>query len=221
VARTRAVEQNPADLKVYKAEYELLIQIQAALNAGNNARVKELVQSASVPTVPLLSAKKILVVANVAETDIETYRTNPHYQALVKFFGADIIIPICVKTESELAQLPPAEAAELMAMLGIQKRGLDLIIQKSYKHLGLITFFTCGPKEVHAWPIVQGLTIRKAAGEIHSDLERGFICSEIFNCADLFELGSETKVKVIGRIRTEGQDYIVTDGDIIHIKFNV
>ncbi len=214
-------EQNPADLKLYKAEYELLMSIQAALNAGDAVRIKELVRSASVPTVPLLSAKKILVVANIAETDLETYHNNPHYQALVKFFGPDIVIPICVKTEYELSQLPSAEASEMMAMLGIQRRGLDIIIQKSYAHLGLITFFTCGPKEVHAWPIVQGITIRKAAGEIHSDLERGFICAEIFNCSDLFELGSEAKVKEIGRIRTEGQDYIVHDGDIIHIKFNV
>lgn len=214
-------EQNPADLKIYKAEYELLLAVQAALNAGDAVRVKELVRAASVPTIPLLSAKKILIVANIAETDVDTYQNNPHYQALVKFFGAAIVIPICVKTEFELAQLPADEAADLMKMLGIAQRGLDLIIQKSYEHLGLITFFTCGPKEVHAWPIVKGISIRKAAGEIHSDLERGFICAEIFNCSDLFELGSEAKVKEMGRIRTEGQDYVTRDGDIIHIKFNV
>jgi ribosome-binding ATPase len=214
-------EQNPADLKIYKAEYELLLAIQAALNAGNDQKVKDLVRHASVPTIPLLSAKKILVVANIAETDLETYQSNPHYQALIKFFGQEIVIPICVKTEYELAQLPPAEAEEMMTMLGIQQRSLDLIIQKSYAHLGLITFFTCGPKEIHAWPIPKGITIRKAAGEIHSDLERGFICAEIFNCADIFALASEAKVKEQGRARTEGQDYIVTDGDIVHIKFNV
>jgi ribosome-binding ATPase YchF (GTP1/OBG family) len=85
----------------------------------------------------------------------------------------------------------------------------------------LITFFTCGPQEIHAWPIKQGMPIRKAAGEIHSDLERGFICAEIFNCQDLFTLGSEAKLRDTGKIRTEGQDYIVQDGDVVLVKFNV
>lgn len=214
-------EQNPAELKIYKAEYELLLAVKDALNAGNDQKVKDLIRASTVPTVPLLSAKKILIVANIAEGDLETYPSNPHYQSLVNFFGKDIVIPICVKTEFELAQLSPAEAAEMMAMFGIKQRSLDIIIQKSYAHLGLITFFTCGPKEIHAWPIPAGITIRRAAGEIHSDLERGFICAEVFNCADIFQLGSEAKVKEVGRIRTEGQDYLVADGDIVHIKFNV
>lgn len=214
-------EQNPAELKIYKAEYELLLAIQKALNDANDEQVKALIRSSSVPTIPLLSAKKILVVANIAETDLETYPSNPHYQSLINHFGAEIVIPICVKTEYELAQLPEVEAHELMDMLGIKKKSLDTIIQKSYSHLGLITFFTCGPKEIHSWPILKGISIRKAAGEIHSDLERGFICAEIFSCDDLFELGSEAKVKEQGRIRTEGQDYIVQDCDIVHIKFNV
>ena len=98
---------------------------------------------------------------------------------------------------------------------------LDTIILKSYANLGLITFFTCGPKEAHAWPIHKGMTVRKAAGEIHSDLERGFICAEVFNCKDIFELRSEAKLKEQGRIRTEGQDYIVQDGDLLNIRFNV
>ena len=92
---------------------------------------------------------------------------------------------------------------------------------KHIKILGLITFFTCGPKEIHAWPIRKGITIRQAAGEIHSDLERGFICAEVYNCKDLFELGTEAKIKDAGKMRIEGQNYIVTDGDIVHIRFNV
>ena len=87
--------------------------------------------------------------------------------------------------------------------------------------MGLITFFTCGPQEIHAWPIKQGTTIRKAAGEIHSDLERVFICAEVFNIQDLFTYGSEVKMKEMGKMRTEGQDYLVRDGDIINVKFNV
>jgi ribosome-binding ATPase len=106
-------------------------------------------------------------------------------------------------------------------MLGIPQPGLSTIIQKTYEHLGLITFFTCGPKEIHAWPIKQGTAVRKAAGEIHSDLERGFICADVFNTKDILELKTEVKLREKGKIRTEGQDYIVEDGDIINIKFNV
>ena len=106
-------------------------------------------------------------------------------------------------------------------MLGIERESLPAIIAQSYKHLGLITFFTCGPKEIHAWPIKKGMTIRQAAGEIHSDLERGFICADVFNCTDLFKYQSEAKLKEAGKIRIEGQDYLVNDGDVVHIKFNV
>lgn len=216
-------ESNPAEQKKLKLEQEILLQIQAALNAGDEQKVKKIVREHSTiaELQSLLSGKKILIVANIAEADIETYPDNPHYQTLLKIFGQNMVIPICVKTESELAQLGADEARELMAMLGLKARGLDAIIQKSYAHLGLITFFTCGPKEAHAWPIHQGITVRKAAGEIHSDLERGFICAEVFNCKDLFELGSEAKLKDQGRIRTEGQDYIVKDGDLINVRFNV
>jgi GTP-binding protein YchF len=215
-------ERNPAELKNLKLEYDLLLKIKDALNTGNVALVQELVQGSSIPELlALLSGKKILIVANISETDIDTYTKNPHYQKIVATFGQNIVIPICVKTESEIAQLAPDQAQEMMEMLGMTHRGLERIIQKSYEHLGLITFFTCGPKEAHAWPIHKGINVRKAAGEIHSDLERGFICAEVFNCKDIFELGSETKLKDHGRIRTEGQDYIVQDGDLLNIRFNV
>lgn len=216
-------ESDPAELKKLKLEQDLLVQIRSALNAGDAQEVKKIVREHdNIPELQsLLSGKKILVVANIAESEIETYQNNPHYQSLLAFFGDKMVVPICVKTESELAQLPAGEAQELMDMLGLKHRGLDNIIQKSYAHLGLITFFTCGPKEAHAWPIHQGITVRKAAGEIHSDLERGFICAEVFNCSDIFELGSPAKLKDQGRIRTEGQDYIVKDGDLLNIRFNV
>ncbi len=215
-------ERNPAELKNLKLEYDLLLKIKDALNTGNAALVQELVRGSSIPELlALLSGKKILIVANISETDIDSYTKNPHYQKIVATFGQDIVIPICVKTESELAQLPQDQAKEMMEMLGMTHLGLDRIIQKSYEHLGLITFFTCGPKEAHAWPIHKGTNVRKAAGEIHSDLERGFICAEVFNCKDIFEFGSEAKLKDHGRIRTEGQDYIVQDGDLLNIRFNV
>ena len=215
-------EHNPAELKKLKAEYDLLVAAKNALNAGDDKAVKKLVQQSDNPEMlTLLSGKKILAVANISENDIETYKDNSDYQKVLAFFGPEIVIPICVKTESEIAQLSAQEASDMMQMLGMERSGLDTIILKSYAHLGLITFFTCGPKEAHAWPIHKGIAVRKAAGEIHSDLERGFICAEVFNCKDIFELGSEAKLKEQGKIRTEGQDYIVQDGDLLNIRFNV
>ena len=108
-----------------------------------------------------------------------------------------------------------------MEMLGLSEPTLKTIIRKSYAHLGLITFFTCGPREIHAWPLKKGVAIRPAAGEIHSDLERGFICADVFNYTDLITQGTLLKTKEAGKIRREGQDYIVNDGDIILVKFYV
>ncbi len=215
-------ESNAAELKKLKYEHELLKKIRAALDDGDDARVKDIVEkSGDAESRTLLCAKKILVVANISESAIETYESNVHYKSLVDFFGPETVVPLCVRAEYELAQLPTDQMREMMDLLGIATSGLDTIIKKTYAKLGLITFFTCGPKEAHAWPIIKGTTIRAAAGEIHSDLERGFICAEIFNASDIFELGDEQKVKAQGRIRSEGQDYIVCDGDIALVRFNV
>ena len=164
-----------------------------------------------------------MIIANVAEHELENdaYKNNKHYQALVAKFGSTVVIPVSAKIAYELSQLSDEEAQEMMNMLGLKERSLDRIIRETYKHLGLITFFTCGPKEAHAWPIKKGMNVRKASGEIHSDLERGFICAEVYNCADIFEHGSEAKLKAVGKIRIEGQDYIVQDGDLLNIRFNV
>lgn len=207
--------------KELEQELELLNALQKALNEGNSAKARQLTLDAPVKTIPLLATKNFLFIANIAEDDIETYKNNPHYQAMVKKFGSENVIPVCVKTEYELSQLSPEDAAEMMAMLGVKEKSLDTIIRKTYEHLGLITFFTCGPKEIHAWPISRGTTARKAAGEIHSDLEKGFICAEVFNCHDLFVQGSIAKVKEAGKVRREGQDYPIQDGDIVLVRFNV
>jgi ribosome-binding ATPase len=140
---------------------------------------------------------------------------------LIAKFGEDKVIPVSAKIESELSQLSEADTKEMMNELGITESGLSNIIRKSYKNLNLITYFTCGPKETHAWSIINGTNIQRAAGEIHSDLERGFICAEVYNCADLFALKTELAVKNAGKLRTEGKDYIVKDGDIILVRFNV
>lgn len=219
----KVASNKPAEKKELEAEEALLKEVSTALNATNAEKVRSLIKNASVQTVPLLSAKNILVIANIAEAELENdaYMNNPHFQAVVKKFGKEIVIPVSAKVEYELSQLSAPEAQEMMEMIGLKERSLDRIIRETYKNLGLITFFTCGPQEAHAWPIKKGISIRKTAGEIHSDLERGFICAEIFNCNDMFQVGNEAKLREVGKIRTEGQDYITQDGDVIHVKFNV
>jgi GTP-binding protein YchF len=224
VERDVKINQNkPKEFKESTDELVLLKQLMQTLNNGDADGARALVKNAIIPTIPLLSTKNFLVIANIAEAEIENdgYVDNPHYQAVLKRFGKDLVIPVSAKVEYELSLLSDDEAQEMMAMLGLKEKSLDSIIRQTYKELGLITFFTCGPKEAHAWPLRKGTTVRKAAGEIHSDLERGFICADVFNCRDLFELGSEVAIKDKGRMRREGQDYIVQDGDLLNIKFNV
>lgn len=219
----KTVQSKPQEKKELEAEIALLNQVKTALDQGDAAKVRSTITQSTTQTIPLLTAKNFLIIANVSESEIEqdAYKQNTQYQNLIKKFGTDRVIPVSAKLEGELAQLNDTEAQEMMNMMGLKERSLDIIIRESYKHLGLITFFTCGPKEAHAWPIRANTPVRKAAGEIHSDLERGFICAEVYNCKDLFELGSIASVRDKGKIRTEGQEYIVQDGDILLIKFNV
>ncbi|MFA6065949.1 MAG: redox-regulated ATPase YchF [Candidatus Babeliaceae bacterium] len=212
----------PAQLKELEAEASLLKNLEIALNNSQLEQVKKLLQESPIKTVDLLSGKNFLIIANISEQDIANNprNNNPYVQALIKHFGPERVIVVSAKLESELAQLESNEAHEIALMMGLEKRGLDDIIEQSYKNLGLITFFTCGPQEIHAWHIKNGTSIRQASGEIHSDLEKGFICAEVFNCADLFACGTINKVKESGKVKIEGQDYKVQDGDIVHVRFN-
>jgi len=217
---------NAQEVKTLTAEQELLHTLQPLLDSTDAQHVMTTVASAlenDVTTIPLLTAKKFLVVANVGEDEFaeDGYTDNTHYQALINHFGADRVIVASARIEAELAQMSEEEAAELKQDLGITQTGLDNIIRTAYQHLGLITFFTCGPKEAHAWSITKGTKAPAAAGTIHSDLERGFICSETYHCSDLFEAGSEAALKQSGKIRTEGKEYIMQDGDTVHVRFNV
>jgi len=212
-----------AEQKSLSEELDLLKTTRVALENGNATKAKELVNNANVKTIPLLSTKNFLIIANITESELENkqYLTNKHYQSLINRFGNAIIVPISARVEYELTQMEQEQAQEFMDMLGITTTGLNAIIKKTYDNLGLITFFTCGPKEIHAWPVRKGTTIRQAAGAIHSDIERGFICSETFGFNDLIILKSEAAIKTAGKLRIEGQNYLVQDGDIVHIRFNV
>jgi ribosome-binding ATPase len=242
------------EIKDLENENNLLQEIKRAVQEGNINKVQSAVKNykqEGVQTIPLLSAKNFLIIANLSEQDIESknYLGNSFFQSLVDKFGKEIVIPICAKIEFELAQLSDAEKIEMLDSLNMKQEledlgefelsqlteiekaemseylkkqtGLDVIIRKTYSNLGLITFFTCGPKESHAWTIKRGTKVINAAGEIHSDLERGFICAEVYNCRDLFKTGNEQALRVSGKIRTEGKDYIVQDGDLLNIRFNV
>lgn len=218
----KSAKNNPAELKKLEREAQVLEELDQALNAFDRSKVTALAQEHTTEA-DLLSAKKFLIIANFSEKEManQAYKNTAAYQKLIAHFGEQTVIPVCAKLEYELSQLSDAEAADMAALLEVPERGLDVIIRKTYECLGLITFFTCGPQEIHAWSIPAGTTIRKAAGEIHSDLERGFICADVFNSEDLITYGNEVKLKELGKIRVEGQDYIVKDGDVVHIKFNV
>ncbi len=213
-------------VKEWDQELALVIKLKEALGNGDMAALQKHISKAhveNIPVVHLLSGKNFLIIANLSENDYagKNYEENPHFQKLIQTFGRDRVIPVSAKIESELAQMNETDAAEMMESLGITHKGLDDIIAKAYTNLGLITFFTCGPKEAHAWSLKKGTNVQKAAGEIHSDLERGFICAEVYNCADIFVAGSEQQLRATGKIRTEGKEYIVQDGDLLNIRFNV
>ncbi len=219
----KAAKNDPKQLKELETEIELLKQLSLALNDAQLEKVQSLLKESKVQTIPLLCAKNFLIIANVTEAELagDTYLKNPMFIKLVERFGKERVIPVSAKLEYELTLLTEEEAAEMREMMQVTTDNLAEIIKHTYRELNLITFFTCGPKEIHAWPIEKGTTIREAAGEIHSDLQRGFICAEVFNAKDLFEYKTEAKLKEIGKIRTEGQDYLVKDGDVVVIKFNV
>ena len=213
-------------IKEWETELNYIEKIKATLNSGTVEQVHELAVKAKaegVQLIPLLSSKNYLILANLSEDEYleKTYVNNPRYQALIKRFGQERVIATCAKLEGELAQMSEQEADDLLKSLGLDEKGLNQIISKAYTNLGLITFFTCGPKEAHAWSLRKNTKVQQAAGEIHSDLERGFICAEVYNCQDIFVAGSEAALKATGKLRVEGRDYIVQDGDLLNIRFNV
>lgn len=175
---------------------------------------------------PLLTAKPILYVANVAEGDIghvpDPAGSHP-VDALAAFAqkeGAELVV-ISGQVEAELAELGLEERTEYLAELGMEQSGLDRLALAGYRTLDLITFFTVGPKEAHAWTVVKGTGAPASAGKIHSDFERGFIRAEVIGYDDYISTGSEVKAKEAGKMRVEGKEYITRDGDIMHFRFNV
>jgi GTP-binding protein YchF len=174
----------------------------------------------------LLTSKPVLFVANVPEEQLlhipDPKGTLPVDQlAAYALETNSSLVTISGKVESEIAELNAEERKEFLASLGLETSGLDRLTVAGYKTLNLITFFTVGPKEAHAWTAQAGSTAPQCAGKIHSDFERGFIRAEVISYTDYVEAGSEVKAKELGKMRTEGKDYIMVDGDIVHFRFNV
>lgn len=184
------------------------------LNEGNRAAALDMTEEerAAAKGLFLLTMKPMLYVANVDEDELTS-----------EFEPIDGVtpIPICAKVEAELSELEPDEAAEYLADLGLEHSGLETLAQAAYKLLGLQSFFTAGEMEVKAWTVRQGATAPQAAGVIHTDFERGFIKVETIAYDDYVELGGEQGAKAAGRLRMEGKDYVMHDGDVVHFRFNV
>ena len=169
----------------------------------------------------LITAKPVMYIANVDEkhlTDPGGF-VQPVREIALKE-GAKVVLA-CTKIEAEIASMPYAEREEFLKELGVKESGLDQVIHEGYALLDLITFFTCGPKEVRAWTVRRNTPAPQAAGEIHSDIERGFIRAEVMKSADLITFGSEQAVKERGLLRSEGKEYVIEDGDVVFFRFNV
>ncbi len=171
----------------------------------------------------LITAKKVVYVCNVDE-DLASGEEDNEYTKLVKERAAQenaATVIICGKIEEELSTLEGDEKKEMLEGLGLKEPGLNRLIRKGYEILGLSTYFTAGEKEVRAWTIPNGAKAPQAAGVIHSDFQRGFICADVYEISDLEKAGSKPKLKEQGLIRMEGKEYIVKDGDVMEFKFNV
>ena len=169
----------------------------------------------------LLTGKPIMYIANVDESHLTA--ESPYVQQVREIAakeGAKVVVA-CTKIEAEIAAMPYEEREQFLHELGVKESGLDQVIHEGYALLNLITFFTAGPKEIRAWTIRKGATAPEAAGEIHSDMEKGFIRAEIMKYSDLIALGSEQAVKEKGLLHVEGRDYIMEDGDLFFVRFNV
>ncbi len=208
--------------KKAKEELSILEKFKEKLESGTPLRREQLSKEESkvVKELRLLSAKPVIYVANVSENELEGNRYSKMVEEVAKQDGAPVIV-LSSKIEEEISKLSDDEKKEFMEMLGLKESGLDKLAKVGYRMLGLITFFTAGPKEVRGWTIKQGTTAKKAAGVIHSDIERGFIRAEVIKYEDYIKAGGEKEAREKGLMRLEGKEYIMQDGDVVYFRFNV
>ncbi|HWG11361.1 MAG TPA: redox-regulated ATPase YchF [Rhodanobacteraceae bacterium] len=221
-ALQRAERAAKANDKEALAKKPVLQKLAVRLNEGRSARSLGLSgeEKALVRDLFLLTMKPLMYIANVRE---DGFADNPHLDAVRKRAqseGAEVV-PVCAAIEEELAQLDDADRDVFLHDMGLDEPGLNRVIRAAYKLLGLQTYFTAGEKEVRAWTVKRGATAPQAAGVIHTDFERGFIRAETVAYDDYIKYRGETGAREAGRLRLEGKDYVVQEGDVLHFRFNV
>jgi GTP-binding protein YchF len=222
-ARKMLKANNPLD----KLAVDLCDPLAKHLDSGKPARTFPIPDQAEALQVlremHLLTAKPSLFVANVDEGSLTNLEGNKHYVALKKRAEAEgaPIVPICAALESQIAELDPADRPEFLASAGLKEPGLFAVVRTGFDLLGLITFLTAGKQEIRAWTVKRGATAPQAAGVIHTDFEKGFIKAEVIWWEDFVKLGGESKAREAGKLRIEGKEYVVRDGDVMHFRFNV
>lgn len=216
-------KQSKSGDKAIAAQHAVVERLTHHLQEGNTARTFEADadEKEAYRDLFLLSDKPVLYACNVSESDLKS--GNEYVEKVKKIAEQfdDEVVTFCAKIEAEIAELDEEEKEMFLDELGLDSAGLDRLIQAAYTNLGLITYFTAGPKEVRAWTIKKGSKAPQAAGVIHTDFERGFIRAETIAYNDYIDLGSEKAAKEAGKMRQEGKDYVVADGDVMLFRFNV
>ena len=207
------------------AEYNVLSKLVEALRAGKAARSVSLDKDEMevAKSYQLLTMKPMIYVANMSEDDVADPDSNHYYQSVKEYAlneGNDVIA-ICAEIEEELSKLSKEEKQMFLDEMGIKQSGLDSVIKAAYHLLGLKTFFTVGEPECRAWTFKDGMLAPDCAGVIHTDFKKGFIRAETYSYDDLMEYKTEASLKEHGKLRLEGKDYVVQDGDVLHFRFNV
>ncbi|MCA1589216.1 MAG: redox-regulated ATPase YchF [Acidobacteria bacterium] len=223
--REKAVRATKAGDKAAKREIEILDKIQPILEEGRPTRAADLTEDerAIVASWFFLSTKPTIYAANVDEQTLAEPDANPHVRLVLEQAAlekAEVVV-ICAKLEAELVALDGPERAEYLKDIGLESSGVDQLIKSAYKILGLMSFLTAGEKEVRAWTIPQETKAPKAAGTIHTDIERGFIRAEIVSYNDLIKSGTYAAARDQGLMRLEGKEYVMREGDIVNFRFNV
>lgn len=207
------------------AEYNVLVKLREAFENDKPARAIEFNEEEEkiVRNLFLLTRKPVLYVANVSEEDVSSPDDNKYVQQVREFAASENseVIVVCARAEEEIAELEDEDKLEFLEALGIEESGLDQLIRSAYTLLGLATYFTAGVQEVRAWTFIKGMKAPQCAGIIHTDFERGFIRAEVVAYDALLEYGSEQAAKEAGKVRLEGKEYEMKDGDVVLFRFNV
>ena len=207
------------------SEIEVLEKIKVALEQGKCARTVELTdeEKEQIKDLYLLTSKPVLYIANVSEEQIENAENDEMVKQVKEYAASqnNQVVALCAQMEEELSSLDKEEKDAFLEELGVETSGLDQLIQEAYSVLDLCTFLTAGEDECRAWTFKKGMKAPDCAGVIHTDFKKGFIRAEVYRFDDIDELGSELAIKEAGRLRLEGKDYVVQDGDVMHFRFNV